>query len=517
VPRLWGHRRQHSSTTCSGYLLSHASCTVTIAFAPLSNGPAAGSLSIAGVSARDGAALAATLALGGNGTSGAALAFPDGASVDFGSIAPAGSVDRAIVLSNRGNADANSLMPKLDGSGFAFKGGTYPGTGGTCAGYLSTGTDCTMIVSFSSTTRGSASGSLQLGFTDGGSQANGSIGVMLGASVTTGALLTIAGGPSVDLGQCAFDHPIEHVFTVTNVGVLPASHIVPEIYGYDSRGSLDFKGSAYPGAGGTCGDSLDVGASCSVVLTLKGTGQGITHSTLVFKYDTGESNTLDITATMTSGITFEIVEAPSFDYGVQLPSTKATHTFTVRNTGVNDAILFTPKVTGDSFSFASGFLGDVTCNNYGLNAGDSCTVEISFSSATPGTGTGSFSISDDAFGASATVKLVGTASWLYVSPSINFDFGEHLVGSKTDHLFYINNGSRAPLGFSVDLTGSGYSYVGGGFPGTGGNCVGELIALDQCHIAVEFKPGAVGAQTGALTITDDAGLSQAIALTGKGL
>jgi hypothetical protein len=53
--------------------------------------------------------------------------------------------------------------------------------------------------------------------------------------------------------------------TVLNSGSAAATHIVDLT---PQSPTLTYKGGTYPGTGGTCGDTLDVGASCALVVTL---------------------------------------------------------------------------------------------------------------------------------------------------------------------------------------------------------------------------------------------------------
>lgn len=94
------------------------------------------------------------------------ISFNDGPSVDFGTILVGLTVEKTLTLSNASSGSANSLSASLT-SPFAFKGGTYPGTGGTCSTSLAKNTSCTIVLTFSSLTAASNSLTFKVNYNNG--------------------------------------------------------------------------------------------------------------------------------------------------------------------------------------------------------------------------------------------------------------------------------------------------------------------------------------------------------------
>ena len=75
------------------------------------------------------------------------------ASIDFGNVDIGVSADSTLTIQNTGGSAATSLSGSFANTAFKFKGGSYPGTGGTCpaSGTVGAGVTCTLIVVFSPT------------------------------------------------------------------------------------------------------------------------------------------------------------------------------------------------------------------------------------------------------------------------------------------------------------------------------------------------------------------------------
>ena len=113
----------------------------------------------------------------------ASITYDLGASIDgihnFASIKSGSSEDLTLTLTNSGKGPASSLSMTLEAVAqnadntepFTFKGGTYPGTGGTCTDSLGNGENCTVIVSFTPVTAAYSSadysGAIGITFNDG--------------------------------------------------------------------------------------------------------------------------------------------------------------------------------------------------------------------------------------------------------------------------------------------------------------------------------------------------------------
>src|SRR5690606_8629525 len=104
---------------------------------------------------------------------------------------------------------------------FRFKGGSYPGTGGTCTSSLPPTNNCTIVVTFNPTDSGLSTDTIQIDYNDGtGTQA--STRDVRGTGVSA-ALLEISDAPLFDFGNVAISATKSHTFTVTNNGEVTAT------------------------------------------------------------------------------------------------------------------------------------------------------------------------------------------------------------------------------------------------------------------------------------------------------
>ncbi|MFH1264041.1 MAG: choice-of-anchor D domain-containing protein [Pseudomonadota bacterium] len=89
--------------------------------------------------------------------------------VDFGEGFVGQVSERTLTIQNAGAAAATELNSSSPATPFAFKGGVFPGTGGTCPknGKLDPGTQCTLVVSLAPNAEGSFSADLSISYNDG--------------------------------------------------------------------------------------------------------------------------------------------------------------------------------------------------------------------------------------------------------------------------------------------------------------------------------------------------------------
>jgi len=147
-----------------------------------------------------------------------------------------------------------------------------------------------------------------------------------------------------------------------------------------------------------------------------------------------------------------------------------------------------------------------------LNAGTSCSINVSFKPTAAGTRSGTLSVTDNASGSPQTVALSGSgiAAAAALSPA-SLTFANQLVGtSSAAQSVTLSNTGSAPLNISSIATAGDYTQTN--------NCGASLDAGTSCSINVIFKPTNTGARTGTLSVTDNAsGSPQKAALTGTGV
>lgn len=97
-------------------------------------------------------------------------------SLDYGMVTIGNTADITLTLQNQTGETLTSLNPFSIAAPFSFKGGAFPGTGGTCGATLAAGVSCTAILEFAPTSAGPFNHNVIIGFTNGATQVE-SVGV----------------------------------------------------------------------------------------------------------------------------------------------------------------------------------------------------------------------------------------------------------------------------------------------------------------------------------------------------
>ncbi len=226
----------------------------------------------------------------------ALLTLSDGPTYDYGYVGFNTSVDHAFTLTNTGVGSATSVAigtPSLSAP-FSFKGGSFPGTGGTCTTTIVGNSSCTIVITanptvdyetFTDTVRVSFNDGLNTKYTA----------VKVTASSIPAAVLTFTDTPPYNFGTAVHSSgTIAHGFTLSNTSGVTASFI-NEV---SLSAPFSFTGGNYPGLGGTCGTVLKTGTTCTINVTFTPTAVGTSNSTLSVQYD-------DHTATQTLSIAIQ--------------------------------------------------------------------------------------------------------------------------------------------------------------------------------------------------------------------
>lgn len=223
-----------------------------------------------------------------------------------------------------------------------------------------------------------------------------------------GALL-ISDGDTYSFGRVTVGAPTEKTFTVSNTG----EGTVTSLSG-SGRTDLTYKGGAYPGTRGTCGDTLGMGESCTVVTIFSPQASGARSDSLVLTYFNGTESTTATREVSGTGITpavLSISDGDTYDYGTVDPGSSVHKTFTISNTGESSATSLAASVSSSDFSFkARPFPGNGgTCGN-SLETGASCTSIITFTPQTAGGKTDSLALYylNGADSTTSSRALVGT-------------------------------------------------------------------------------------------------------------
>ena len=159
---------------------------------------------------------------------------------------------------------------------------------------------------------------------------------------------------------------------------------------------------------------------------------------------------------------------------------------------------------------SSQYIQTNNCPN-NLAAGSSCTINVTFVPTASGTATAGLTIADGALGSPQSVSLLGegVAPSVLLSPS-KLTFATQTVGTTSPaQLVTLTNTGSQTLALTSITPSTGYAQTN--------NCGLSVAPGAACSIIVTFTPTATGAQTGNLTVVDNAaGGSQVVSLTGTG-
>ncbi len=207
-----------------------------------------------------------------------------------------------------------------------------------------------------------------------------------------------------------------------------------------------------------------------------------------------------------SQFTTATVNPTSLDFGTQAFGIKSSaQTVTLTNTGAVALIPTSISVSGD-------YNETDNCLNATINAGASCTIQITFTPSVSGERDGQLTIAANLAAGKLTVALTGTGDTPGVVALIpaTIDFGQTQVGSQSTALQVTaeNSGGTAVAITSIKM--SGPFVLVSNVCGTT-----SLAANSDCQLKVAFAPTVAGPATGALTFVDDAG-TQSTQLSGTG-
>src|SRR6185436_12566273 len=171
-----------------------------------------------------------------------------------------------------------------------YAGGNFPGQGGSCTTSLAPGAACSINVEFKPPVPGPAVGTVRINYQDGLGMPYTSTRLVRGVGTTVG-ILEIAeqsdhgDGLVSDFGAVGLGSNAQRVFTVRNIGggsVAAMTFAAP-------GAPFAWSGSsgAFPGTNGTCGLTLNAGATCTVDVTFKPTVVGDVSALLSLTYSDG--------------------------------------------------------------------------------------------------------------------------------------------------------------------------------------------------------------------------------------
>jgi hypothetical protein len=427
-------------------------------------------------------------------------------------------VTRTIYVFNTGGAATTALsVSGLSATRFSA------GTG--CPAVLARGMGCSFDVTFTPSGDGPATATLSLDYSDAAGALPSHTRTLSGTS-TSHALLQVSdcqfcggggggggGIPTTDFGVSG--QPVTRTLYVTNRGAVPTVSI-----------AVSGLSSTLFSASGGCSGALAPNATCSFSVTFTPSGSGAASATLSLDYADASgmrpSVLQGLAGTSTSRALLTLQDCamcggggggfgtpPPYDFGTT--GTPKSNGFVLRNTGALTATLGTiGGLAGTPFS-ASGCPAT-------LPAGQSCTLNVTFSPTADGTFSATMSIPYSDTGGMlppVTRALTGTgntrASIVIQDgccggnppPGSPYDYGTW--GVPIAHRFIIQNQGGSPttmLSLSVPPPFS--------ISTTFNSCTNMLPTNGMCEVDVVFSGAASGSQALQVVATDSQGVRPAV-------
>lgn len=281
----------------------------------------------------------------------------------------------------------------------------------------------------------------------------------------------------------------------------PTALTINNIYG-NGTDPTDF------GQSNDCGSSVPAGDACTISIDFAPTTTGTLTANLVISDSASNSpQTISLTGTGTNSATVSL-STTSINFGNQAyGTTSAASQIVVTNTGASTVTFTSIGVTGTN---VADFGQSNNCGS-GITAGNSCTINVTFSPVAAASYSAAITLTDNAANSPQSVALAGTGIVPVTLSATSLGFGVVLVdnSSTAPAVTLTNQMSTALTGITVAITGTGYTQTN--------TCGATLAAGAACKITVTFAPTVVGAETGSVTITDSAANSpQTITLTATG-
>ena len=486
-----------TASGCSGMTLAPtATCTISISATPVAAGAISGSVSVS-----EGTSAPKLILVSGIATMPGQFSLTP-SSLDLGKVPPKAVATDTVVMTNQGATGLSGIVITINGTGFTLA----PAT--TCSDTLAVGQTCDIVVSFTGTTAGPASGSIIVG--QGGVTKT----VMLTATVQSPAKLAMTPVTAAFTATAGLTSmPV--TFYVTNSGDV-VSGIPMAVLG--GPNAADFSISSNSCVTALVGGAM-VSCQLSVVFSPK-SATATSEQAILTVTDSGpgaSSATAALTGTPILPSNLALSGGP--DLGtVMVGATSAAVTFTLKNTGDNASGSVTLTPSDPQFVLVTA--SDTCTGRNLLLKGDSCTFALQFKPAAGAVGvvTARITATGSSTAKPAVLTITGTAvppATLVATPTL-LDFGAlPLLQESPPQTLTISNSGGAPTRtLSVTNTGPPFNIKSN-------TCYGAVLlptgTSKSCSIIVTFTAVSTLVDAkGSVSVTDGQSTATAV-LHGVGM
>ena len=495
-------------STCTT-LAPSASCTFSITFLPITNGPLTGTVFAQGIPTDNSAPVQSLTYLLGYGQ-GAGTLTVTGLPIpytplNFGQLTSGQTAQQTLTLTNSGTTPITLHRITSDPPFL---------TATTCLPTLTPDSTCTVTLTYAPIYELPTTSTNLTPRTDTGTL------ILESDSANSPTILDFAGTVAPILSQTPANPSILATFQLsqssltfpnTTIGAAsPAQTITLTNTGTTTLHILNTLASTSFTATTTC-TTLNPGTACpiNIQLTPAPTSTNpILTGTLEIQSDAATSLEF-VTLLGTASDAPLTLNPTTLNFGTVNISTTGQLPLQITNTTTSPLTFNNITTTGD-FSYTPN-----TCpaNNSTLAAAATCTLTITFAPTSTGPRTGTLSLSTDATTLPLTISLSGTGaqSQLQITPGA-LAFGSISIGSPAPlTLTLLNTGTAPVTNISAAITGTGFALTS--------PCPTTTLAPNQgCTATVTFTPTTIGSQSATLSLTSsDPNSPATIPLTGTGV
>ncbi|MBI1859789.1 MAG: choice-of-anchor D domain-containing protein [Deltaproteobacteria bacterium] len=420
----------------------------------------------------------------------ARVAFEEKAGLVFGKVLPNESKTMLLKINNEGEHRVEHLTIEGLGDNYSLKAqaeGDLPHK--VCTDELDDGKACVYPIEFKNVGGGTADRTIKFKFFDGLKDSE--VSYQLKANGLKSARLDLAEGDKVDFGEVLATGEVEKEVKIKNSGDMVVRDLQLKVV-------ADQEKSPFVSGNNTCVETLDAGKTCVVKIKFAPADPGDYTAKIKLGYadeQSGEKST-DFPLVGKSKLPAKLTFSPDkIDFGNVVSGEEVEKTLTLKNEGAanaqNIAINFGGASSGYSWKGGQ-FPGDGGDCKDSLESKANCTVVIAYKDLAGKQSSASL-ITSYKDGIKAQRLEVAMGGNSVVPGKVAFDksvldFGLRAIGGKNIETVSLKNAGGAEVEFLSDSTAlSGFSFVGGKFPGEGGNCEMKLAKDATCKIAIEMK------------------------------
>lgn len=262
-------------------------------------------------------------------------------SYNFGVVPLDTSRDQILNVQNTGGFDVTMVSIGTLVSPLSYKGGIFPGTGGTCSFVIAGHSACNIVLTYFPTgSEGSIAQDLDLNYLTGVGVGNLNY-IINGTAIDLRGLITFNDGANYDFANFPLNpssYGKNYAIVIENSRYIDSVSIVPTL---TDTTNFSFRGGAYPGTGGDCSTTLPKQSTCTIMLSFHPTTLTAHTATLNLNYNDNHAidpHTASANIVLTgTGVTAGLLEldpiSPSTVFPLQEVSTELNRIYTLKNNG----------------------------------------------------------------------------------------------------------------------------------------------------------------------------------------